>query len=461
MGARAVTRIRRLLIANRGEIARRIIRTAHRMGMATVAVYSDVDAHALHVRDATTAVALGGSASADSYLRIDKLIAAAKATGADAIHPGYGFLSENAALAQAVIDAGLAWVGPPPEAIRTLGSKSSAKELALARGRSLPAGLPGRGPVRRPLRGGSAAHRLPANGEGGGRRRRPWHAAGDAGVAAPGRAAQCALGGAVGFRLRRAAAGTGVARARGTSKCRCSPTHTATASTWASAIARCSGATRRSSRRRPAPPWMRRCASAWAAARWSWRRLRAMSARGRWNFWWMQPSPQPSPDGEGAIPFFLMEMNTRLQVEHPVTEVVTGLDLVEWQLRVAQGEALPLSQERGAASAATRSKCACAPRTSTSRRTPALCCIFSRPLAGEGGGGGTRFDHAMFEGLQVSPHYDSMLGKLIVHAADTRRSHRPARHPRSTAPQVLGLPTNRRLLAACLRHPGSSWPAMR
>ena len=126
--------IARLLIANRGEIARRIIRTAHRMGLQTVAVYSEPDAQALHVREATAAFALGGRTSAESYLRIERLIEAARATGADAVHPGYGFLSENADFAQAVVDAGLTWVGPPPAAIRALGSKSSAKALAQARG---------------------------------------------------------------------------------------------------------------------------------------------------------------------------------------------------------------------------------------------------------------------------------------------------------------------------------------
>ena len=125
--------IKKLLIANRGEIARRVIRTAQRMGIETVAVYSDADAQSLHVREATQAVALGGNTSAESYLRIDKLIAAAQAAGADAVHPGYGFLSENANFAQAVVDAGLIWVGPPAAAIQALGNKSRAKELALSR----------------------------------------------------------------------------------------------------------------------------------------------------------------------------------------------------------------------------------------------------------------------------------------------------------------------------------------
>ena len=126
--------MKKILIANRGEIARRIIHTAQRMGIETVAVYSDPDANALHVREATQAVALGGAASADTYLRTDKLLAAARATGADAVHPGYGFLSENADFAQAVVDARLTWIGPSPAAIRALGSKAGAKALAQAHG---------------------------------------------------------------------------------------------------------------------------------------------------------------------------------------------------------------------------------------------------------------------------------------------------------------------------------------
>ena len=122
--------MKKILIANRGEIARRVIATAHRLGLDTVAVHSDADAGALHVREATVAYALGGDTSADSYLRVDKLLAAAKATGADAIHPGYGFLSEDAGFARAVLAAGLSWIGPPPAAIDALGSKAAAKALA-------------------------------------------------------------------------------------------------------------------------------------------------------------------------------------------------------------------------------------------------------------------------------------------------------------------------------------------
>ena len=126
--------MKRILIANRGEIARRVIATAQRMGIETVAVYSEPDAGALHVCEATQAFALGGRTSAESYLRVERLLEAARVTGADAVHPGYGFLSEDAGFAQAVVDAGLTWIGPPPAAIRTLGSKAAAKALALAHG---------------------------------------------------------------------------------------------------------------------------------------------------------------------------------------------------------------------------------------------------------------------------------------------------------------------------------------
>src|SRR6218665_1125809 len=200
LGARARS-MKKLLVANRGEIARRVIHTAHAMGIATVAVHSDPDAQALHVREATHAVALGGAASADSYLRGDKLLAAARATGADALHPGYGFLSENADFAQAVLDAGLLWVGPPPAAIRALGNKAAAKALAAAH--AVPC-LPGYAGADQSPEGFAAQARRPGYpllgkavaGRGG-------RGAGDRCRAVARRAGRCALGGAGRFWLRR------------------------------------------------------------------------------------------------------------------------------------------------------------------------------------------------------------------------------------------------------------------
>ncbi len=170
--------IEKLLIANRGEIACRIMRTARKMGIVTVAVYSDADAKALHVRSADEAVHIGPSPAAESYLVGDKIIAAAKDTGADAIHPGYGFLSENADFAQAVIDAGLIWVGPKPDSIRAMGLKDAAKQLMMDAGVPVTPGYLGRGPVGRASENRSRRHRLSGADQGRGRRRRQGDAQG-------------------------------------------------------------------------------------------------------------------------------------------------------------------------------------------------------------------------------------------------------------------------------------------
>jgi len=423
--------IHSLLIANRGEISRRIMRSARAMGMQTVAVYSDVDTDALHVREADSAFALGGVSSADSYLRIDKLIAAAQASGADAVHPGYGFLSENAAFAEAVIAAGLIWVGPPPAAIRQLGSKSAAKQLATAQG--VPC-LPGyQGEDQSDARFAAEAGRIgypimvKAVAGGGGRGMRLVQEAAQLPAALQGaRSEAFSAFGSGELLIERALL---------------KPRHVEV-QVFADAHGRCIHLGERdcSVQRRhqkiieetPSPAVdaalrARMCSAAVALAQ-------AAGYVGAGTVEFLVGGPD----------FFLMEMNTRLQVEHPVTEAVTGLDLVEWQLRVAQGEPLPLTQEQVVFTGHAIEVRLCAedenftPHTGTVQR-------FREPS-------GVRFDHALLEGQVVSPHYDSMLGKLVAHAA-TRDQAIDQLVAALGRTEVLGLPTNRRFLAACLDHP--------
>ena len=439
------TTIRRLLIANRGEIARRIIRTAHRMGIATVAVYSDVDAQALHVREAASAVALGGNPSAETYLRIDKLLAAARASGADAVHPGYGFLSENADFAQAVLDAGLTWVGPPPAAMRVLGDKASAKQLALQRG--VPC-LPGY------LGANQSDARLVAEAEQ---------------LGYPLMIKAVAGGGGRGIRLVQVptqllpalqSARSEALSAFGNGellleRALLSPRHVEV-QVFADTYGHCIHLGERdcSVQRRhqklieesPSPAVdaalrerMGRCAVELALAA-------GYVGAGTVEF---------LLDENGD--FFLMEMNTRLQVEHPVTEAVTGLDLVEWQIRMARGEVLPLRQEEVEFRGHAIEVRLCAEDDDFSPHTGRVLhfsestgdCLFHPDRAGVGA---LRFDHAIAQGLDLSPYYDSMLGKLIVHGA-TRAQAIDGLIAALDTTRVLGLPTNRAFLAACLAHP--------
>ena len=426
--------MRRLLIANRGEIARRVIRTAHRMGIATVAVHSDPDAKALHVREAGTAFALGGASSADSYLRIQRLIDAARATGADALHPGYGFLSENADFAQAVMDAGLVWVGPPPEAIRALGSKSAAKALAQRHGVPV---LPGYfGDDQRDETFIAEAARIgyplmvKAVAGGGGRGMRLVTEAAQLPAALASARAEALAGfGSADLLIERA-----VQR----------PRHVEV-QVFADAHGRCIHLGERdcSVQRRhqkiieeaPSPavgPELREQLGAAAVAL-----AQAAGYVGAGTVEFLLDGDQ----------FFLMEMNTRLQVEHPVTEMLTGLDLVEWQIRVARGEPLPLTQDQVRLQGHAIEVRLCAederlsPHTGTVR-------AFVEPPPGEG----LRFDHAIEPGTEVTPHYDAMLGKLIAHAATREQAIERLAHALD-ATVLLGLPSNRAFLAACLRHP--------
>ncbi|MGV3573039.1 MAG: acetyl/propionyl/methylcrotonyl-CoA carboxylase subunit alpha [Ramlibacter sp.] len=432
-------KVRRLLIANRGEIARRIMRTAHHMGVETVAVYSEADAQALHVREATRSHALGGNASADSYLRIDKLLAAARASGADAVHPGYGFLSENADFAQAVGDAGLLWIGPGPDAIRLLGNKSRAKELAAARGIPCLPGYQGEDQSDERLLAAAAEIGFPlmvkAAAGGGGRGMRL--------VTEPERL-PAALAAARSEAL--AAFGSGELLLE---RALLRPRHVEIqvfADMHGSCIhlgeRECSVQRRHQKIIEEAPSpgidaslrhQMGQCAVELA-------RAAGYAGAGTVEFL-----------VEGGA-FFLMEMNTRLQVEHPVTEMLTGHDLVEWQLRVACGERLPCRQGEIGFNGHAIEVRLCAedelfvPHTGRIQR-------FRRPPFGEGGGAGAlRFDHAIREGLEVTPCYDSMLGKLVAWAP-TRAQAIDDLATALDRLQVLGVPTNRRLLAACLRHP--------
>jgi 3-methylcrotonyl-CoA carboxylase alpha subunit/geranyl-CoA carboxylase alpha subunit len=423
--------MKRLLIANRSEIARRIIRSARRMGIATVAVYAGPDAGALHVREADAAVALGGTASADSYLRIDKLIDAARASGADAVHPGYGFLSENADFAQAVIDAGLTWVGPPPAAIRALGSKSAAKRLAEARGVPCLPGYHGADQSDATLVAEAARIGVPimvkAAAGGGGRGMRLV-----TDLAQLPQALQTARGEAL------AAFGSGELLLE---RALLSPRHVEV-QVFADTHGHCIHLGERdcSVQRRHQKIIEETPSPAVSPA-----------LRERMGHCAVELAQAAGYVGAGTVEFlldgdafFLMEMNTRLQVEHPVTEFVTGLDLVEWQLRVARGEPLPLAQEavRFAGHAVEVRLCAedehFTPHAGTVKR-------FVPPQ-------GVRFDHALFEGLAVPPYYDSMLGKLVAHAP-TRAEAIAQLALALDRLVLLGLPVNRALLAACLRHP--------
>ena len=427
--------MRRILIANRGEIARRVIATTHRMGIETVAVYSDADANALHVREATQAFALGGNTSADSYLRVDKLLAAARATGADAVHPGYGFLSEDASFAQAVLDAGLTWIGPPPAAIRALGSKAAAKALAAAQGVPCLPGYAGddQSEARFVAEAAKIGYPLMVKAVAGG---------GGRGMRLVTEAAQ--LPQALTSARSEALAGFGngdllIERAV------MHPRHVEVqvfADTQGHAIhlgeRDCSVQRRHQKIIEEAPspavsPELRARMGACAVA----------LAQGAGYV------------GAGTVEFlvegerfFLMEMNTRLQVEHPVTEAITGLDLVEWQIRVARGEPLPLMQDEVKLHGHAIEVRLCAedenyvPHAGRIRH-------FAAPPGAAFERAPLRFDHAIETGGEVTPHYDAMLGKLIVHAP-TRAEAIDALIGALAQTELLGLPTNRAFLMECL-----------
>jgi 3-methylcrotonyl-CoA carboxylase alpha subunit len=426
-----------LLIANRGEIACRIVSTARRMGIRTIAVHSDADAGARHVAMADVAVRIGPAPARDSYLNIDAVIAAARATGAQAVHPGYGFLSENAAFAEACADAGLVFVGPPAAAIRAMGGKSEAKALMQAAGVPTVPGYHGADQDPAHLAVEAARIGFPvlikASAGGGGKGMRA--------VSDPARFAD-ELAGA----RREAAAAFGDDRVL-IERYLARPRHVEIqvfADTHKNAVylfERDCSIQRRHQKvveEAPAPgldPAIRRRMGEAAVTA-----AMAIGYVGAGTVEFLL-------DADGS--FFFMEMNTRLQVEHPVTEMITGQDLVEWQLRVAAGEPLPLAQDdlaiRGHAIEVRLY--AEDPQRDFLPQTGRL-----DHLRFPAADAHVRVDTGVRAGDAISIHYDPMIAKIIVWDT-TRRAAVRRLVAALAATQVAGLATNAAFLSAIAAHP--------
>jgi acetyl-CoA carboxylase biotin carboxylase subunit len=437
MPARRITKV---LVANRGEIACRVMRACRELDLRTVAVYSEADKNAVHVRLADEAVAIGPAPARDSYLVAEKIVDAIKKTGADAVHPGYGFLSENAAFAEAVAAAGATFIGPPPSAIRAMGGKTAARALMQAAGVPV---VPG------------------DNGEGG---------KGFANVAAA-KAAAARVGYPVMLKAAAGGGGRGMRLVDAEDKL-----EAALAGAGREALAAFGDGTVYLEKTivRPRHIEIQVFGDEHGGAVHLYERDCSIQRR---NQKVIEESPSPAIDeatrakmgevavraarsvgyvGAGTIEmlydgatrgFYFLEMNTRLQVEHPVTELVTGVDLVRWQLAVAQGEALPMQQDaiprRGAAIecrvyAEDPVKFLPSPGTITSLRVPS--------------GPGIRDDSGVSEGSVISVHYDPMISKLCAWA-DTREFVIGRMRRALAEYHVGGIRTNLAFHRQVMRHP--------
>ena len=394
--------IAKLLIANRGEIACRIIRTARAMGIATVAVYSDADAKALHVRSADEAVHIGPSPAAESYLVGEKIIAAAKATGADAIHPGYGFLSENAGFAQAVIDAGLIWVGPKPASIEAMGLKDAAKKLMRAAGVPVTPGYEGEDQSVERLAKEADAIGYPvlikAVAGGGGKGMRKVDAPADFAAMLE----SCRREAKASFSNDEVLLEKWITSPRHIEVQVFGDAH----GNVVHLLERDCSLQRRHQKvieEAPAPGMDAATREAICAA--AVRAAQAVDYEGAGTIEFIADASE----GLRADRIFFMEMNTRLQVEHPVTEEITGVDLVEWQLRVASGEAIPLKQEELSITghAIEARLYAEDPAKGFLPSTGRLDELYLPD--------GLRVESGVEQGGDVSPFYDPMIAKLIYH----------------------------------------------
>ncbi|UQS32416.1 ATP-grasp domain-containing protein [Streptomyces fradiae] len=427
-----------VLVANRGEIAVRVIRTLRALGVRSVAVFSDADAGARHVREADTAVRIGPPAAGESYLRVDRLLEAAERTGAQAVHPGYGFLAENAAFARACADAGLVFIGPPADAISLMGDKIRAKETVRAAGVPVVPGSSGSGLTDAELAAAAREIGTPvllkpsAGGGGKGMRLVRDEAVLADEIAAARREARASFGDDTllverwidrprHIEIQVLADGHGNVVHLGERECSLQRRHQKIIEEAPSVLL--DEATR--------------AAMGEAAVQ----AARSCGYRGAGTVEFIVPGGDPSQ-------YYFMEMNTRLQVEHPVTELVTGLDLVEWQLRVAAGEELPFRQDG---------------ITLTGHAVEARLCAEdpSRGFLPSGGtvlalrepqGAGVRTDSGLSVGTEVSSLYDPMLSKVIVHGPDRATALRRLRAALADT-VTLGVPTNAGFLRRLLAHP--------
>ncbi len=431
-----MTRFAKVLVANRGEIALRVMRSARALGYRTVAVYSAADRLMPHVAAADQAVPIGPAPAAESYLAIERIITAARRSGADAIHPGYGFLSENAAFAEACATAGITFIGPPPEAIRLMGNKAAAKRRMIEAGIPCVPGYEGAEQSDAALARAAAAVGFPimvkAAAGGGGKGMRL--------VAEPARLAEA---------LR--AARSEALKAFGSDelileRAIAEPRHVEIqvfADRHGNAIhlfeRDCSIQRRHQKVIEEAPspaltPALRRAMGEAAVAA-----AKSIGYVGAGTVEFLL-----APDGH----FYFLEMNTRLQVEHPVTEMITGLDLVAWQLRIAAGERLPLGQDELALDGHAIEARLYAEDARGDFLPQAGTLLAWEPPAGTG----VRSDHGIASGLAISPHYDPLLAKIIAHGASREQARR--RLVAALEDTVaLGIETNRRFLVDCLRHP--------
>ncbi len=436
---------KKILIANRGEIACRVAATAARLAIKTVAVYSDADASAKHVGFCGEAIHIGGNAPKDSYLRWERIIEAAKATGAQAIHPGYGFLSENEAFAQACAYSGLVFIGPPASAIKAMGLKAESKQLMEKAGVPLVPGYHGSDQSPDLLRREADRIGYPvlikASAGGGGKGMRTVEKSGDFDAAL----ASCKREAVSSFGNDNVLVEKYALRPRHIEIQVFGDMH----GNYVYLFERDCSVQRRHQKvleEAPAPGLSQALRQEMGEAAVAAARAVNYVGAGTVEF-----IVEQRPDGE--MKFYFMEMNTRLQVEHPVTEAITGLDLVEWQLLVASGEKLPLAQHelRIHGHAIEARICAESPDNNFLPATGTLH-VYDKPVCTSFEKGTVRIDDGVREGDTISPFYDSMVAKLIVHGK-TREQALARLDTALAQTRIVGLNTNVQFLRYVVRSP--------